>query len=96
MPAELLTTILDQAERVRHAGFKAFGLLLAEPTAPRHPYHPSDVVFLNPQTNHRNDPDLRDAFQAQSKASGQRRRVQRDNDSLDEFLEEAGIIGHFL
>lgn len=65
MPAELFTRILDQAERVRHAGLKAFGLLLAEPAVPRYPYHPTDVVFLNPQTNHRNDPGLRDAFEAQ-------------------------------
>jgi proteasome lid subunit RPN8/RPN11 len=67
MPEEVLTRILDQAERVHRAGLKAFGLLLAEPAAPRHPYHPTDVVFLNPRTNHRNDPGIRDAFEAQGR-----------------------------
>lgn len=67
MPAELLIKILDQAERVHRAGLKSFGLLLAEPTAPQHPYHPTDVVFFNPQTNHRNDPGMREAFEAQGR-----------------------------
>lgn len=65
MPTELLIKILDQAGRVHRAGLKLFGLLIAEPAAPRHPYHPTDVVFFNPQTNHRNDPGMREVFEAQ-------------------------------
>jgi hypothetical protein len=31
------------------------------------PYHLTDVVFLNPRTNHRNNPGTRDAFEAQGR-----------------------------
>jgi proteasome lid subunit RPN8/RPN11 len=65
MSAELCLRLLDTAQRFHRAGFKSFGLLTADPGTARHPFHPTDVEFLDPLANRRNDQHYRLAFEAQ-------------------------------
>jgi proteasome lid subunit RPN8/RPN11 len=65
MPAEVCLRFLRQAKRVHDAGLKSYGLLVAEPDAPGHPFRATDVVFLDSSRNQRNEPGNRAAFHAQ-------------------------------
>jgi proteasome lid subunit RPN8/RPN11 len=65
MPAALCEKLLGEAQRNHDAGLKSYGLLVAEPSVAGHPFHPTDVVFLDSRRNRRNDPAHRSAFHAQ-------------------------------
>ena len=57
--------LLATTTAVHAAGLKSFGLLLADPSDPRHPFVATDVAFFDPTKNRRNDPVMRPAFEAQ-------------------------------
>src|SRR5262249_32619231 len=65
MPAALCLGLLRQAARIHRAGLKSYGLLIAEPGAPKYPFTATGVVFFDPRKNRRNDPGYRAAFHAQ-------------------------------
>src|SRR5215467_14515520 len=65
MPARLCLRLLRRAARVHRAGLKSYGLLVAEPGTAGYPFTATDVVFLDPRKNRRNDPGHRAAFRAQ-------------------------------
>jgi len=65
LPQPLLTRLLDTTTAVAAAGLKSFGLLVADPDDPHYPFTASDVVFFDPRKNRRNDPAVREAFEAQ-------------------------------
>ena len=65
MPAAVCHRLLRQAQDYHAAGLKAFGLLLGDPQAPRHPFQALDYVMFDPHRNRRNDPAHRSAFHAQ-------------------------------
>ena len=67
MPRSLHERIVDTTSAVHAAGLKSFGLLLADPRDPRYPYVATDVVFFDPTRNRRNDPAMREAFEAQGR-----------------------------
>jgi hypothetical protein len=62
---ELYTRLLDTTTAVHAAGLKSFGLLLASPSDRGFPYVATDVAFFDPAKNRRNDPAMRNAFEAQ-------------------------------
>jgi hypothetical protein len=57
--------LLGTATAVHAHGLKSFGLLVADPSAPGYPFTATDVVFFDPHRNRRNDPAMREAFEAQ-------------------------------
>ncbi len=65
MPAALCLRFVRQAMRVHRAGLKSYGLFVAEPDAPGYPFCASDVIFLDPTRNRRNELGNREAFEAQ-------------------------------
>jgi proteasome lid subunit RPN8/RPN11 len=65
LPSYLLDRLLRRARAIHEAGLKSFGLLVADPRAPEYPYCATDVVFFDPTKNRRNDPGIRQAFEAQ-------------------------------
>ncbi|TMM34454.1 MAG: hypothetical protein E6F99_21940 [Actinobacteria bacterium] len=65
MPAQLCLRFVREAKRVHDAGLKSYGLLVAEPDAPGYPFCTTDVVFLDPGRNRRNEAGNREAFEAQ-------------------------------
>ena len=65
LSSDLLDRFLEQVTTVHAAGLKSFGLLVADPAAPRFPYCATDVIFFDPSKNRRNDPTIRPAFEAQ-------------------------------
>ena len=64
-PVALFDRLLATTTATHAAGFKSFGLLVADPQHPAVPVVATDVVFFDPMKNRRNDPALRPAFEAQ-------------------------------
>ena len=62
MPAEVCLRFLRQTRRVHQTGLKSFGLLVGEPGTP---FRATDVIFLDPRRNRRNEAGNRAAFEAQ-------------------------------
>jgi hypothetical protein len=62
---DVLARLLRTTRAAHAAGLKSFGLLLADPQAPGFPFVATDVVFFDPTRNRRNDPAMRQAFEAQ-------------------------------
>ena len=65
MPAELCRRLLGRALRIHAAGLKSYGLLTSDPGAAGYPFAATDVVFLDPARNRRNDAGNRAVFHAQ-------------------------------
>jgi proteasome lid subunit RPN8/RPN11 len=65
MPADVCLRFVREAERIHDAGVKSYGLFIAEPDAPGYPFCATDVVFLDPNRNRRNEVGNREAFEAQ-------------------------------
>jgi hypothetical protein len=65
LPDPVRHRLVSTASAVHAAGLKSFGLLVAAPEHPDFPFTASDVMFLDPQRNRRNDPTIRAAFEAQ-------------------------------
>jgi hypothetical protein len=65
LPVWLCLNLLNRAHHLNAAGLKGFGLLIADPAADGYPFQATDVVFFDPQKNHRNDPAYRPVFHAQ-------------------------------
>jgi proteasome lid subunit RPN8/RPN11 len=61
----LFDRLLGTTTAVHAGGMKSFGLLVADPSAPGFPFTATDVVFFDPHRNRRNDPAMREAFEAQ-------------------------------
>ncbi|PRY50154.1 hypothetical protein LY71_104191 [Geodermatophilus tzadiensis] len=61
----LVDRLVTTVSTVHAAGLKAFGLLVADPDAPRFPFTATDVVFFDPTRNCRNAEWARAAFEAQ-------------------------------
>lgn len=65
MPAEVCLRLVETAQEMNRAGLKGFGLLTADASSAGWPPTVADVLFLDPQKNHRNDAEHRSAFHAQ-------------------------------
>jgi proteasome lid subunit RPN8/RPN11 len=65
MSAEFYTALLQRAQQIHDAGLKSYGMLAAPPSVAGHPFHPTEVVFLDPARNRRNEAVHRSAFHAQ-------------------------------
>lgn len=61
----LFDRLLGTTTAAHAAGLKSFGLLVADPSEPGFPFTATDVVFFDPRRNRRNDPAMREAFEAQ-------------------------------
>jgi len=62
LPADVYRTLLDRAGAVHRAGLKSYGLFVGDP---ERPLAPTEVIFLDPCRNRRNEPANRAAFEAQ-------------------------------
>src|SRR5438034_3153079 len=65
MSADLCLRFLRGCRRLDQSGLKSFGVFVGDLEEGEGAFTPTDVIFLDPTRNRRNDPEHRSAFEAQ-------------------------------